>query len=131
MENEEEVKEVKEVKEIRKRKKKPGSGVDLLLHLLQHIAAVTAAVLLVAVFFGSFVVIESGSGNQIYNLRDEETGTDFEDSFLFNKLLGNHIADVVRFGAIRGQMETDGVFDAKKVVDATAFANRIKKLNPE
>ncbi len=128
MENEE---EVKEVKEIRKRKKKPGSGVDLLLHLLQHIAAVTAAVLLVAVFFGSFVVIESGSGNQIYNLRDEETGTDFEDSLLFNKLLGNHIADVVRFEAIRGQMETDGVFDAKKVVDATAFANRYNTVQPE
>lgn len=120
-----------EVKEVRKRKKKTGSGVDFLLHFLQHVAIVTAAILLVAVFLGSFVVIESGGENQIYNLRDEKAGTKFQDSLLFNKLLGNNVADVIRFGAIRGQMETDGAFDAKKVVDATAFANRYNSVQPE
>ena len=117
--------------EAKKPKKKTGSGINLLLHLMQHIAIVTAVILLVTVFARSFVVIESSNGNQICNLRDEEPGTKFEDSLLFNKLLGNNVADVIRFGAIRGQMETNGMFDAKKVVDATAFANRYNSVQPE
>lgn len=117
--------------EVKKRKKKTGSGITLFLHLMQHVTIVTAVILLAAVFLGSFVVIESSGGNQVYNLRDEKNGTEFQDSLLFNKLLGNHVADVIRFGAIRGQMETDGMFDPKKVVDVTAFANRYNAVQTE
>jgi len=117
--------------EVKKRQKKPGTGINTLLHVLQQAVIFIAAILAVMVLCGSYVVIESGNGTQLYNIRNEEAETKFEDSKLFNKLLGNSITDVVRYGAIRGQMETDGEFDGKKVIDTTAFAGRYNSLQSE
>ena len=83
------------------------------------------------VLLGSFLWIEGSNGLQRYNLREEEAGTDYTDSILFNRLLGNSISDVIRYGVIKGQMETDGKFDAKRVVDATAYAGRYSIMEPE
>lgn len=122
---------MKNEEEVRKPKKKAGDGVNLLLHLVQHVAIVMAAVLIAVILLRSYVMVEGSNGTQMYNLREEEAGTTFTDSVLFNKLLANSITDVVRYGAIRGQMETNGVFDAKKVIDVTAFADRYRTLRTE
>lgn len=127
MKNEEENKK----EEVRKVKKNAGSGINFLLHLVQHISIVMAVILAATVFLGSFLWIEGSNGLQMYNLREEEAGTDYTDSILFNRLLGNSIADVIRYGVIKGQMETDGKFDAKKVVDVTAYAGRYSTMEPE
>lgn len=120
-----------ENEEVRKRPKKSGAGINVFLHLLQQAVIVIAAILVAIVLCGSYVAIESGNGTQLYNIREESAETKFEDSRLFNKLLGNSITDVVRYGAIRGQMETDGEFDGKKVIDTTAFAGRYNSLQSE
>ncbi|MDO4303500.1 MAG: HAMP domain-containing sensor histidine kinase [Bacillota bacterium] len=120
-----------ENEEAKKHQKKPGTGINTFLHVLQQAVIFIAAILAVMVLCGSYVVIESGNGTQLYNIRNEEADTKFEDSKLFNKLLGNSITDVVRYGAIRGQMETDGEFDGKKVIDTTAFAGRYNSLQSE
>ncbi len=117
--------------EVKKRQKKPAAGINIFLHLLQQAVIVIAAVLVVMVLCGSYVVIESGNGTQFYNISDEEAGIRFEDSKLFNKLLGSSITDIVRYGAIRGQMETDGEFDGRKVIDTTAFAGRYNSIQSE
>lgn len=122
---------MKKEEEGKKTKRKTGNGVNLLLHLVQHIAFVMAVILGTAVLLRSYVIIESGKGSQMYNLREEEPGTTFTDSVLFNKLLANHITDVIRYGAVRGQMETDGVFDSGKVIDTAAFADRYRTLRTE
>ena len=111
--------------------KKTGNGVNFLLHLVQHAAIVMAVILAATVLLGSFLWIEGSNGLQRYNLREEEAGTDYTDSILFNRLLGNSISDVIRYGVIKGQMETDGKFDAKRVVDATAYAGRYSIMEPE
>lgn len=111
--------------------KKTGSGVNFLLHLVQHAAIVMAVILAATVLLGSFLWIEGSNGLQRYNLREEEAGTDYTDSILFNRLLGNSISDVIRYGVIKSQMETDGKFDAKRVVDATAYAGRYSIMEPE
>ena len=127
MRNEEDIKK----EEVRKGKKNTGSGINLLLHLVQHISIVMAVILAATVLLGSFLRIEGSNGPQMYNLMEEEAGTDYTDSLLFNRLLGNSIADVIRLGVIKGQMETDGKFDAKKVVDVTAYAGRYSIMEPE
>ena len=111
--------------------KKTGNGVNFLLHLVQHAAIVMAVILAATVLLGSFLWIEGSNGLQRYNLREEEAGTDYTDSILFNRLLGNSISDVIRYGVIKSQMETDGKFDAKRVVDATAYAGRYSIMEPE
>lgn len=122
---------MKKEEEVKKTKKKAGSGINFLLHLVQHISFVTAVILAVAVLLSSYLMIEGSNGLQIYNLREEEAGIDYTDSVLFNKLLGNSISDVIRYGVVKGQMETDGKYDAKKTVDVTAYAGRYSSLEPE
>lgn len=117
--------------EANKVTKKIGSGVNLLLHLMQHTAIVMAVILVATVLLGSYFWIEGSNGLQMYNLREEEPGTDYMDSLLFNRLLGNSISDVLRYGVIKSQMETDGKFDAKRVVDATAYAGRYSVMEQE
>jgi len=117
--------------EVKKRPKRKKAGINLLLHVLQQTVIFIAAVMALMALCGSYVAIESGSGTLLYNIRDEEAETKFEDSKLFNNLLGNSITDIVRYGTIRGQMETDGAFDGKKVIDATAFAGRYNSLLSE
>ena len=103
----------------------------LFLHLVQHLSLVIAVVLLVTVFFGAYVVVDTIKGTQSYNVSNEDRSIAFEDSNLFNQLLGTSVSDLICFGAIRGQMETQAVFDAKKVVDVTAFADRYNGIQPE
>ncbi len=93
------------------------------LHILQHISFVAAAVALALMSIGAHVVVEDAKGVKYYNVYDKE-GVSFEDSTLFNEILGNNVYDIICYGAIRGQMETNGEYDAKKPVDVTAFANR-------
>lgn len=122
---------MKKEEDVKKTTKKSGSGVNFLLHLLQHAAIVMAVILVATVLLGSYLWIEGNNGLQMYNLRDEEAGTSYTDSIIFNRLLGNSISDVIRYGVIKSQMETDGKFDAKRVVDVTAYAGRYSIMEPE
>lgn len=105
-------------------------GAKFCLHLFQHICLITAAVTASIVLLGSFVMVETKDGAQIYSLASEES-TVFTESNLFNQLLGKSVSDVICYGAIRGQMETTGKFDPKKEVDVTAFANRYEGIQSE
>lgn len=113
----------------RSRKKKKGNGKKrgrnaFFLHFLQHVSLITGAALFAAVFAGSYMVVDTRKGTVHYNLAEEDRGSSFEDSGLFNSLLGNSVTDIICYGAIRGQMETGAKFDAGKKIDVTAFANR-------
>lgn len=104
----------------------------VLLHGLQHICLVGGVFALVMALSSSFVYIENREGHvKSYDIITEEPGTDFENSKMFNQLLGNNISDIICYGAIRGQMETNGVFDADKAIDVTAFANRYTGIPSE
>ncbi|MBQ8596701.1 MAG: HAMP domain-containing histidine kinase [Lachnospiraceae bacterium] len=103
---------------------KTAAGGRILLHILQHISLVMAVVLAVSVIYGSYIRVSTRKDLQYYNLHEEQSGIDFEQSHLFNDILGKSITDVICYGAIRGQMESDGKYNGKKEVDVTAFANR-------
>lgn len=115
----------------KKNRKKDEKGMKFLLHILQHACFVWAAVAAAVVLLGSFVVIDGRKGTKTYRLQTEKQGIAFEDSEIFNKLLGNSAADIICYGAIRAQLETDGRFDSKKKIDVTAFANRYEGLPRE
>ncbi|MDE6184522.1 MAG: HAMP domain-containing histidine kinase, partial [Lachnospiraceae bacterium] len=112
------------------KKHKRGAGLKL-LHLLQHILFVTAVLLLVVVLNRSYVVVDTLRGAQAYELTGVEENETFEDSEVFNTLLGNSISDIICFGTIRGQLETDSEFDGGKKVDVTAFAGRYNGVMSE
>lgn len=115
----------------KKDKIKNGEGTKVLLHILQHVCFILAVVAAARVLLGSLVVIDGRKGTDTYRLKTEKQGTSFEDSEIFNKLLGNSAADIVCYGAIRAQLETDGKFDSRKQIDVTAFANRYEGISKE
>lgn len=111
--------------------KKKRGGIIRFLHLLQHLLFVTAAMLLVVVLNRSYVVVDTLRGAQAFGLTGVEEDETFEDSEVFNTLLGNSVSDLICYGTIRGQMETGAEFDAGKKVDVTAFADRYNGVRSE
>ena len=118
--------EEKKDKKVRKKKK----GALGTLHLFQHICFAGAACL-ATVVLPSFVTVEGRKDAETFFFDMGDTNTEFEDSMVFNKLLGRDISDIICYGAIRSQMETDGKFDPKKVIDVTAFDNRYSGIAGE
>lgn len=112
------------------KKKKEGRGIAA-LHFLQHAVLVACAVLLALVLMNSFVLIEGFNSSTRFNLNDEHKSSSFEDSAMFNSLFGNNVYNIIRLGVLRGQMETDGKFDAGKEVDVTAYASRFDGIPSE
>lgn len=125
----EDVEADRQVKKKQKSRNNPGGRI--LLHILQHISLVVAVVMAVSALSGSYLKVATRKDSHNYNLQTEKSGVDFEGTHIFNDLLGKSITDIICYGAIRGQMETDGVYDGKKIVDVTAFANRYEGIKPE
>ena len=124
--------EQQEQKEEKKKRKKKRTGRGLAaLHILQHLCLAIAVVNLVSVILGTYVIVDTRDQTKVFNLRNEDEEAVFEDSLMFNSLFGESISDIICYGAIRGQMETDGKFDAKKKVDVTAFADRYNGVPSE
>lgn len=101
-------------------------GMQNFLHILQHIIIVIAAVSILIVITGSSVLINGVDGNYSYSMSSDEKGGEYEESYLFNHILGRGIADVARMSAVRSQMETDGKFDGNKLIDVTTFYYRFE-----
>lgn len=120
-EQEKEVKKEKGTK--REKRKKTGKGLAA-LHILQHLSLVMAVVLTVIVLLGIHVSVDTPEGTQVYNFIGVEQNVPFEETSLFHTLLGKRASDIICYGTIRGQLETNAQFDTEKEVDVTAFASR-------
>ena len=108
----------------KKKNGKSGKGIKGVLHLLQHLCVVAAVIAIVIVTTGSTVIIQGISGTTSYSFSPSDQEKNYEDSELFNAIYGRAAADVIRFGVIRSQLETDGEFDNDKVIDVTAYNYR-------
>lgn len=118
----------------RKKKKnseRRGYGARGLLHLLQHLCFTGAVLSFVLFLFGGLVEVHTKNGSAVYQLTMRDADTEFEDSEIFNRILGQSVSDLICYGTIRSQMETDGAFDPEKEVDVTAFAHRYETIRSE
>ena len=98
----------------------------VICHVVQHVALVAGVLLLSMALLSSYVRYETVNGVQSTFLNNEGRQKNFEDSGIFSKLLKEQARTVIRYGAIRGQLETNGSYDANKVIDVTAYANRFE-----
>ncbi len=94
------------------------------IRLLQHILAALIAFVFTYLAVGSTIVINGIGGDYSYNLYESDRNRKYEDSYLFNNILGNNVSDVLRHVAVRTQLETDGEYDDQKKIDVTAYVNR-------
>ncbi len=117
---------------MKKKHKTFRTGTKVFLHILQQVAIVAGAALLLYVAWGSVMWVDAEDGSiRKYQLHQDKQVTVYEDSSLFNEILGENITDIICFGAIRGQMEADGQFYGKKEIDVTAFVNRYNGIPRE
>lgn len=126
-----ELPEIKGKKEKRRRKERPPKnrrGLRAALRIAQHIALAVMVFCMIVVMVGTTMQIQSVNhswgGTVSYVSYTPDPGTPFEDSRVFNQILGHAAADIIRFGVVSSQLETEGVFDGGKIVDVTAYNYR-------
>ena len=106
-------------------KARTGRGLRKMVIWLNRISAVTIAVSFVFMLASSVITISEDSHTYIYSKTPiERKQTAFEDTALFTEILTDQLADITRMCVIRNQMETNGVYNGKKIVDISSFANR-------
>lgn len=127
MENTEREEKV-EMRRKRDRKPKNRRGLRAALRIVQHIVLAVMMFSMIVVMVGTTMQIQSVNhswgGTVSYVSYTPDPGTPFEESRVFNQIFGHAAADIIRFGVVSSQLETEGVFDGGKIVDVTAYNYR-------
>ncbi|MCR5092703.1 MAG: hypothetical protein K6B72_01880 [Lachnospiraceae bacterium] len=108
--------------------KKKNSIPAILLSIIQHLLAAGIIVSLMMVKDGQSVVLNGPEERLSYRLYESDQNRSYEDTALFNNILGNNLSLAVRYAAICSQMETNGLYNGDKVIDVTAYVNRNASL---
>ena len=101
-----------------------GKKSERVIRIIQHLLAAFTAFVVAVSIAGTSIVIKGLNGDVSYNLYESDNSRAYEDSYLFNNILGNNISDVLRHVAVRSQLETNGYYDDRKTIDVTAYVNR-------
>lgn len=95
------------------------------LGLVQHIALALAIMIIVSIAQKSVIQVENLYGETKYHQIDiYENIEKFEDTAVFSDMFDNAVSDLMTLVVIKGQLETDGVYNGAKPIDVTAFVNR-------
>ena len=119
-------KEEKDITEKKEKTSKKGNrAVQGVLGFLQHICLAVLAIAICIVVGGTMIRVEYYRGMLDYNLYAMRDHTNiYEDSDMFNTLFGFALSDIVRHGVVCSQLETNGQFDGRKIIDVTAYNYR-------
>ena len=110
-----------------KKQKKPKKGNHMLrtlLRIMQHLCLGVMVLAMIVVACGSTVRVQGFKRNIAFNMFTQEQNRGYEESDIFNNIFGYTVADIIRFGVVRSQLETDGEFDGSKLIDVTAYNYR-------
>ena len=94
------------------------------IKFFQHILIVTVLVAAFIFTTSSSIMVKTATGSQTYSLSASDEGRNYEDSILFNTVLGKEAGDVLRFVTIRSQLETNGAYDPNIVIDVVKYNSR-------
>lgn len=108
------------------------SGLRKIIIWINRLSMVGFAVLLTLICTSSVIFIDFGKTNSAYILNPiERKKLEFEDSELYHDVLRNQIADISRMCVIRNQMESNGKYNGKKIIDISDYANREEVIDPD
>ena len=95
------------------------------LGFVQHIALALGIMIVVSIAQKSVIQVENLYGETKYHQIDIYENIDkFEDTAVFSDMFDNAVSDLMTLVVIKGQLETDGIYDGAKLIDVTAFVNR-------
>ena len=104
--------------------RKKGFRYSVTMRIIQHILAAFVVFIIIYSVVGTSVVINSAGKDVSYNLYESDKSRSYEESYLFNNILGNNMSNVFRLVAEGTQLETKGQDNGKKVIDVTAYASK-------
>lgn len=104
--------------------KKVKNGFRTFMRFLQHVSLAVMVLSVFVVVIGSTVRIQGFRSGGNYMLDSSDQNKEYEDSDLFDTIFGYAVADIIRYGVVSSQLETDGEFDGSKIVDVTAYNYR-------
>ncbi len=106
----------------RKKKVKRGNhAARMFLCIVQHLSLAVMVLSVFIVAIGSTVYVEGFRSRGGFNMYTMDRKQKYEESELFGNIFGYAAADIIRLGVVSGQLETDGVFDGRKLIDVTAY----------
>ncbi|MDD3368339.1 MAG: HAMP domain-containing sensor histidine kinase [Lachnospiraceae bacterium] len=91
---------------------------------LQQVFLVASVICITIVTLGSSVSIVTQNASWSNMITPWDMSGSYENSEIFSSILRENASDILRMVVIRKQLESDGVYDGKKVIDVTEFANR-------
>lgn len=95
--------------------------------LLQHSVAALILIAVAGILLNSYVEVESIDGLQVYKIFPFEANQEFEESEVFHDLFRNAVSDITQLVMIKGQLETDGVFNPARKIDVTEYAAQMSE----
>jgi len=99
------------------------------IELLQHCLAALIMLAAAGLLLNSYVEVKSIDGPQVYKIFPFESDQEFEESEVFHNLFRNAVSDITQLVMIKGQLETDGVFDPTRKIDVTKYAAQMSEDN--
>ena len=84
------------------------------IRIMQHLLAAVLAFIIAYSVAGTSIMIQGLSGYYSYNLYESDRARNYDESYLFNNILGNSVSDILRHVAVRTQLETKGQYDDRK-----------------
>lgn len=115
----------KEKKEKDKRARKKGNrALRTMLCIVQHLCLGVMVLSMIVVVCNSTVRVQGFKGNYGFSMYAQDKNRAYEESDMFNSIFGYAAADIIRYGVVSSQLETDGTFDGGKVIDVTAYNYR-------
>ncbi len=94
------------------------------LGIIQHLFAGVIMLIIASILLNSHVSVETMDGTQTFMVNSYRQAESFEESELFRNIFEISVSDITRLVVIKGQLETDGVFDPSKRIDVTEYASR-------
>ena len=113
----------KEKKE-KKTSNKGSHAVRTMLRIVQHLCLGVMVLSMIVVVCNSTVRVQGFKRNYGFSMYAQDRSRAYEDSDIFNSIFGYAAADIIRYGVVSSQLETDGTFDGDKVIDVTAYNYR-------
>lgn len=98
---------------------------------LKRLLAAAAAGCVMAIFANSFITVEWTDGRASYFISPFAQKELFEDSEAFEGILSRDVTGITRMAVIKSQLETDGAYNGRKIIDLAAYVNRTNTLEEE
>lgn len=122
---------MKEQKTVINKKKTPvNTGKKILIFVLAQILLMCSVLLAYNILAGGRIVVDTPYGYYTYYKNALEKDEKFEDTHIFESMLREALDNITIISVVRNQMETNGEFDGKKIIDISQYANR-KNQNAE